>query len=136
VDARRNAEAQELLEKLLDASRRVRGPEHQRTLMVMNNLGLIYAREHRLADATKLLRDAIAIGDRKLGANHPLVAAMMVTLAEAFALNGRGDDAVLALKGAVERGYRDEKQIRADEDLASIRDDPRYVQLVGSLATK
>ena len=84
--------------------------------MVMNNLGLTYAQQHRLADATALLRDGIEIGQRKLGANHPLTNAMMLTMAEAMALNGRHDEALMWLKNAIDHGYRDAKQIRGDED--------------------
>jgi hypothetical protein len=134
VDTRRNAEAEELLSKLLPVARRVRGPEHQRTLMVMNNLGLTYARQHRLADATALLRDGIEIGQRKLGANHPLTNAMMLTMAEAMALNGRHDEALMWLKNSIDHGYRDANQIRRDEDLQSIRRDPRYSQLLEALS--
>ena len=134
TDTRRNAEAEELLSKLLPVVRRVRGPEHPRTLMVMNNLGLTYARQHRLADATALLRDGIEIGQRKLGANHPLTNAMMLTMAEAMALNGRHDEALMWLKNAIDHGYRDAKQIRGDEDLQSIRRDPRFGQLLEALS--
>jgi non-specific serine/threonine protein kinase/serine/threonine-protein kinase len=133
VDTRRNAEAEELLSKLLPVVRRVRGPEHPRTLMVMNNLGLTYARQHRLADATALLRDGIEIGQRKLGANHPLTSVMMLTMAEAMALNGRHDESLMWLKNAIDHGYRDAKQIQGDEDLQSIRRDPRYGQLLEAL---
>ena len=84
------------------------------------------------ASAT-LLRDGIEIGQRKLGANHPLTSVMMLTMAEAMALNGRHDEALMWLKNAIDHGYRDAKQIQGDEDLRSIRRDPRYGQLLEAL---
>ncbi len=49
------------------------------------------------------------------------------------ALAGRKDDAFHALARAVELGYHDYEWLQQDHDLNSIRDDPRYQQLMEQL---
>jgi hypothetical protein len=48
-------------------------------------------------------------------------------LACAYALTGRTDDAFAALEEAKRAGFADRDLMRTDADLASIRDDPRFV---------
>ena len=47
-----------------------------------------------------------------------------------YALTGQADRAFEALDRAVELGYRDTAWMRKDDDLASLRDDPRFSRLL------
>ena len=114
-------------------TRQVEGVEHQRTLMVMNNLGLIYAHRRRYDDATSLLREAMRISRRAIGENHPLTAGIILSLSEVMALRGRGDEALTLLEEAVEHGYRDANQIASDEDLKSLRGHRRFDAILAGL---
>jgi tetratricopeptide (TPR) repeat protein len=51
-------------------------------------------------------------------------------LASSYALFKRVDAAIQSLRKAIELGYRDFRYIRQDRDLDSIRNDPRYRQLL------
>jgi serine/threonine protein kinase/tetratricopeptide (TPR) repeat protein len=122
----RNREAEQMFSELLNISRRVRGPTHQRTLMVMNNLGLAYAHERRYGEATNMLRETVERARTSLGENHPFTATTILSLAEVAALQGHREEALDLLRQAVDHGYRDSDQIASDEDLKSLRGDPRF----------
>lgn len=126
VDQRQYAKAERVYQELLPKSQRVNGPQHQRTLLVMNNLGVVYAHEGRFGDATRLLRETVGAGRVSLGENHPTTATFMLSLSEALALGGQKDDAFVWLNEAIAHGYRDADQIESDEDLRSLRRDPRF----------
>jgi len=51
-------------------------------------------------------------------------------LACSYALLGQTDEAIEALRRAIELGYRDFKHLKQDRDLDSIRNDPRFRQLL------
>lgn len=51
-------------------------------------------------------------------------------LACSFALMGEKDDALRALRRAVQLGYRDWEHLKHDSDLKSLRDDPRFKNLI------
>jgi hypothetical protein len=46
-----------------------------------------------------------------------------------YALAGRSDDALAALTSAVQLGYQDFHWMMQDEDLRSLRADPRFLKL-------
>jgi hypothetical protein len=54
-------------------------------------------------------------------------------LACSYALTGQKDEALGALREALELGYRDLEHIRQDQDLEILRGDRRYVELVEQL---
>lgn len=51
-------------------------------------------------------------------------------LACSYALTGQPDLSLIALRRAIEIGYRDFRHIREDRDLDLIRNDPRFRQLL------
>ena len=51
-------------------------------------------------------------------------------LACSYALLGRPEEALRALSTAVEYGFDDAQHLARDEDLKSLRDDPRFAELV------
>ena len=68
--------------------------------------------------------------DRRLVQLRPDDALAHYNLACSFALLKRPDQALRALRRAVELGYRDFRFMREDRDLDSIRHDPRFRQLL------
>lgn len=55
-------------------------------------------------------------------------------LACSYALTGRRDEAIAALRKAVKLGYRDFQWMKKDPDLKSLRSDPRFLELVAGQA--
>lgn len=68
--------------------------------------------------------------DRRLVRLKPQDALAHYNLACSYALIKRTDAALQALRRAIELGYRDFRYMRQDHDLDTIRDDPRYRQLL------
>ena len=63
----------------------------------------------------------------KLKKSDPVV---YYNLACSFALVGEKDEAFRALRRAVQLGYRDWDHLKRDSDLKSLRDDPRFENLL------
>jgi tetratricopeptide (TPR) repeat protein len=75
------------------------------------------------------IKDGLEI-DRRLVRLRPGDPLAHYNLACSYALLKRTDQAIKALRRAVELGYRDFRYMRQDRDLDSIRNDPRYRQLL------
>jgi Flp pilus assembly protein TadD len=71
--------------------------------------------------------------DRRLVALAPEDPTVHYNLACSLALVGDGSAALDALERAVELGYRDAEHLLVDEDLAALRETPRFVRLVREL---
>lgn len=52
-----------------------------------------------------------------------------------YALSGQKDLAFYSLDAAVARGWRDKKQTEEDADLASLRTDPRWKEMIATVST-
>ena len=65
------AQAEPLLVKALEVSRRVLGEEHPDTLTAMNNLAVLYLDQGKFAKAEPLLVKALEVRRRVLGEEHP-----------------------------------------------------------------
>ncbi len=126
-------------------------------------LGGLYLTSSRWADAVRALERAIALGQESsllrgqlgyaflaLGRNEdgarsyeralalgvppgPARATAAYNLACAYARLGRTDDAFRMLDEAVENGLTQRAQVENDEDLAPLRADPRYQELLQRL---
>ena len=68
--------------------------------------------------------------DKRLIQLRPTDALAHYNLACSYALLKRPDQAIKTLRRAVELGYRDFRYMREDKDLAAIRHDPRFRQLL------
>lgn len=68
--------------------------------------------------------------DRRIVGLRPNDPLAHYNLACSLALLHQTDDSIRALRRAIELGYRDFRYIREDADLASIRNDPRFRQLL------
>lgn len=78
------------------------------------------------------LEEALAT-DRELVAREPLHADLHYDLACSFALLGRSDDAFASLARALDLGFDSLPILEADDDLRSLRADPRYAALLARL---
>ena len=76
------------------------------------------------------LQDGLAV-DEKLVAVRPTDPTAHYNLACRYALLKQRDKALTALRKAVELGYRDFAFMQEDQDLDSIRKDPRFRKLMG-----
>jgi len=127
----RYAEGEKNAREALDTITRTLGPQHPYALLALQELGTAMAHTHRYAEASKLFRDVIekqanskGQGDRfsvwysfacvAVAANHP-------------------EDALQYLREAIKRGYKDANGLAADDDLRSLRQDPRFQELVAEL---
>jgi tetratricopeptide (TPR) repeat protein len=68
--------------------------------------------------------------DKRLVELRPQDSLAHYNLACSYALTNRPDQAIKTLRSAVELGYRDFRYMREDRDLESIRQDPRFRQLL------
>jgi tetratricopeptide (TPR) repeat protein len=71
--------------------------------------------------------------DLRLVRLRPQDAVAHYNLACTYARLNKTDSAIRALRRAIELGYRDYRYIKQDRDLDSIRDDPRYRELMRQL---
>jgi Flp pilus assembly protein TadD len=71
--------------------------------------------------------------DRRLVELRPKNPTVHYNLACSLALLSRRDPALEALERAIQLGFDDQELLRSDEDLASLRADPRFVALVQRL---
>lgn len=81
---------------------------HQRTgderqsLYALNNLSGTLRMQRKIGDAETYLREAIAIGNRLLGAEHPQVLRYNISLSTILSELGRTDEAIAILRSALE----------------------------------
>jgi transcriptional regulator GlxA family with amidase domain len=88
-------------------------------------LGAALQRSGDLAGAVSAARRASQFASVRSGAFY--------NLACAYALQGKKDDALVAIEQAIHAGYKGKGRLETDSDLASIREDERFKKLVGSL---
>lgn len=92
---------------------------------VLIELGHLFTRLERY-------EEGLAV-DRRLVELLPHEPTVHYNLACSFALIGARDDAFAALERSVELGYDDAAFLREDDDLAGLREDPRFAALVARL---
>jgi Flp pilus assembly protein TadD len=68
--------------------------------------------------------------DKRLVELRPQDSLAHYNLACSYALTGRTDHSIKTLRRAVELGYRDFRYMKEDRDLETIRQDPRFRQLL------
>jgi len=96
-----------------------RSPDHVRILQA---LGDMYTQ-------TGQIREGLAV-DLRLSSLAPGDGTVWYNLACSYALSGSKDDAFAALEKAVFTGYAGYDWMQEDKDLESIRNDPRFKQLM------
>jgi eukaryotic-like serine/threonine-protein kinase len=132
TDDHKYALAEALLTQTLEIQRRVLGPEHPDTLTCMNNLGYVYRDEGKYAQAEALLTLTWEARKRVLGAEHPDTAITLYNLGATAAQSGDKNRAMALLSQSVDHGLysADDLNIEKDDDLASLRGDPRFAGLI------
>lgn len=96
-----------------------RNPEYIEVLVL---LGDAYTRRGDYAKGLEI--------DQRLAQLEPDDKTVNYNLACSYALTDRKDEAFEALEKAVAFGFSDPKHMRLDRDLDSMKDDPRFEQLV------
>ena len=127
----RYAEAEKLARGAFEIAIRSLGPKHAKTLDALQKLGIALASTHRYPEASKLFRDVIE-KQKNSAANGNSWSAWYNFAGVAAAAN-RPDDALQYLQEAINRGYKNADALMADDDLKSLRSDPRFQQLVAEL---
>ncbi|MFI5336692.1 MAG: TPR end-of-group domain-containing protein [Opitutales bacterium] len=95
---------------------------------VIELLGGLYTKTGRIADGLRM--------DRKLVRLQPDNATAYYNLACSLALSRRRADALRALHRAVVLGYDDGDWMMQDPDLAGLKEDPRFLQLLGQVKSE
>ncbi|MGC2611728.1 MAG: serine/threonine-protein kinase [Candidatus Sulfotelmatobacter sp.] len=126
------AEAEKLHREALDIRRRVLGPEHPDTLLSMNNLADTLVRMREYPEAEQLVKQAFDIQRRVLGPDSPDTALTTYNLACIASYRGEIDQAFSLLREAIDHGLPPfaDLFIVKDNDLKSLRGDPRFATLV------
>jgi tetratricopeptide (TPR) repeat protein len=92
---------------------------------VVESLGCLYTEMGRYEDGLR--------ADREMVQLDPSSAIAWYNLGCSLALTRRPDDAFDALQRAVKLGYADAEWMLQDDDLAPIRADPRFAQLLAEM---
>jgi serine/threonine protein kinase len=127
-EERRNGEAERILRDAFDASLRRYGPEHVLTLTAMDFLGATLSAETRFEEAKKLYSERLRMAKRHPGQDG--LSDAWYAYAEGAAQAGHRDEAFDHLREAIDHGYSDTTQMRAEFDLKSLHDDPRFEALL------
>jgi serine/threonine protein kinase/Tfp pilus assembly protein PilF len=122
------ADAEKLIRETHDISSRVLGPEHPNTLILLENEALCISHEGRYDDAAKLFREAIQAASKT---NQPgVIDNAWYYFGTMAASVGRRDQALEYLGNAIDHGFRNADQMQSDDDLKSLKGDPRFEALV------
>jgi tetratricopeptide (TPR) repeat protein len=92
------------------------------SLPALLSLGELYTKIGRIGDGLAV--------DRKLAVIFPFEPVVHYNLACSLALSGLREDAVEALRKAVNLGYDDFEAMQNDPDLESVRDHPKFIELL------
>ncbi len=98
---------------------RARRPENR---LVTESLGDLYTATGRYEEGLKI--------DLELARQYPDDAYVLYNLGCSYALVGQKEKAMEILSKAVDQGYSESRWMTQDSDLESLRDDPRFKQLV------
>ena len=99
--------------------------QHPDNLAAMAELGHVYTHQGRFQEGLEV--------DRRLARLVPSDPTVQYNLACSLALVGRVEDALLTLEKAVELGYDNPDFMERDEDLARLREEPRFRLLLRDL---
>jgi tetratricopeptide (TPR) repeat protein len=129
---RKYGEAESTFREILPLSARVFGPEHPNTLNFKGNLAFAVARQERYQEAEQLYEEIRAIQQRVLGPENIDTARSTYNLACLAALQGHSQRALSLLDGAIGHGLQTSTElgIENDDDLKSLRGDPRFKSLI------
>jgi serine/threonine-protein kinase len=126
------AEDAAILERALAEGRQTLGPEHQLVRNILNSLAAAYVSMGDFAKAEPLLRESLALNVQTGGEQSPSAAMAKYNLACLMARRGDKDAALGLAADALDHGLIPDAalQMETDEDLATLRGDPRFAALV------
>jgi eukaryotic-like serine/threonine-protein kinase len=128
-DEKQYAEAEKVGREALEIERRKFGLENEVILEQMYNLSLIFEETGRDQEAEKLLQETLDHQKHVYGMNNSVTALSIYTLAGWAARRGDREKALALLREAIENNLDTEimKGIRKDNNLKTLRNDPRFV---------
>ncbi len=127
----RYTEAEKFSRETLDIYQRLYKSDTPEALTIQENLGIILSYEKRYREARELFLDAI-----EKSAKSPEGGALpdaWYAYACGAAISGYQDLAFQYLHQAIDHGFRDADGIASDEDLKSLRNDPRFEVILKDL---
>jgi eukaryotic-like serine/threonine-protein kinase len=119
----RYPEAEKTARQALEVQARVLGPQHPDSLSSLQTLGIALVYNHRYDEAKKLFGDIIEKVNKTQDPNAPLAWYKFACVAAAA---HDPDEAIQHLREAVNHGYKDIDRLRTDDDLKSLRGNPRF----------
>jgi tetratricopeptide (TPR) repeat protein len=117
----------------------IRGPEQNQLDFELDFFAGVLERMPDYVDVLRILGNLLTLKgrfteglriDQDLARLRPDDALAHYNLACSYALLDRADQSLKTLRRAVELGYRDFRFMREDHDLDSVRQDPRFRQLL------
>jgi eukaryotic-like serine/threonine-protein kinase len=131
-------DAEQLFRETLSVREKTLGPEHPDTLGSMEELAVTLDELHRYPEAAELYRKAIESQSRVFGSDHPVTASTKYNLACNAALRGDRAEAIGVLRDALAHGLPliTAAGMAEDDDLKSLRADPRFTALLAEVKTR
>ncbi|HKD90572.1 MAG TPA: serine/threonine-protein kinase [Terriglobales bacterium] len=127
----RYSEAEEQHRAVLVVQRRVLSPGHPDTTWTLELLGLAQSEEGKYAEAQKAFQEAIQAAGK--GQSSNVLNNAWYNFACGAAIAGRRDEAIQILRQSVDKAWLRNESIAEDDDLKSLRGDPRFQQLISEL---
>ena len=126
------AESEKIFRETLSVESHVLGPEHSDTLNTRNSLAVLLTQQGRYNEAEELYLENRAIQRRVLGPANAYTADSTYNLACLAAIQGYRDKAMALLGEVVGHGLKPNTALHMeeDDDLKSLRRDPRFAALV------
>jgi hypothetical protein len=94
------------------------------------DLGDLYHLEKRYGEAILFFRQVLELQLRVLGPKHKETLDTMYSLTCVLNQNGERESALGTLRELADAGFSDNQQLETDDDLKSLRKDPRFAALV------
>ena len=130
----RYSDAEKLRVEVLTVRRRLLGPEDPDTLLSIEALGLTLSYEKQFANAENLFLEAVQTAQRSSGKES--LATAWYSFACGAAVAGRRDRALEYLGKATDLGSQDVANMASDEDLKTLRGEPRFTALIAQAKTR
>jgi len=125
---RKYPEAERLVSHVLELRRRTLGPDHSDTLAAGGQLASILGHEKQRAKGDALLQEMLPRASRSR--EQSALSTAWYNFADAAAVAGKTEAAMDYLQKAQDLGPHPATIIAVDEDLKSLRKDPRFIALI------
>jgi serine/threonine protein kinase/tetratricopeptide (TPR) repeat protein len=130
---RQFAEAEKIYKDVLNIQVRTLGRDHPDTALSLYDLAEIYQAQKRYGDAISFYHQALDTNRKSLGPSHPYTLDTLYSLTCVLNLNGEHESAFRALRELVDAGFSDAHRLETDEELKSLRSDPRFEAILAEL---